>query len=323
MLSGRAVRWAAVRTGGALITLLGVAVVVFVVLRLIPGDAIAASLGIESGTLTPVQRAALEHYYGLDKSVPAQFVSWIGQLLHGNLGVSLSSGVPVSHLLGTALPVTIELAVLAALIGTAIGVLLGSFAGTRPGGLRDSVTQGVGLLGLAIPEFVLGTVLVTVLASAFGYFPDTGTFVRLTQDPSRNLTQILYPALVLAVGFAANVMRTTRSEFVEASGADHVRTARGKGLTSRRIRGAHVLHNAAIPIVTLTGVQFGYLLGGTVIIEQIFALPGLGRLLFTSITDRDYPVVQSAVLVIAVLFVLVNLVVDLLYAVIDPRTRAA
>jgi peptide/nickel transport system permease protein len=317
------VRWGAVRLGGALITLAGVAVVVFVVLRLIPGDAITASLGIESGTLTQAQRAALEHYYGTDRSVPAQFVSWVGQLLHGNLGVSLTSGVPVSHLLGTALPVTLELAVLAAAIGTAVGVALGTLAGSRPGGLRDSVTQGVGLLGLAVPEFVLGIVLVSVLAAAFGYFPDTGTFVRLTSSPSQNLSQMLYPALVLAVGFAANVMRTTRSEFVETAGADFVRTARGKGLAPRRIRSAHVLHNAAIPIVTLTGVQFGYLLGGTVIIEQIFALPGLGRLLFTSITGRDYPVVQSCVLVIAVLFVLVNLLVDVLYHVIDPRTRAA
>jgi peptide/nickel transport system permease protein len=185
------------------------------------------------------------------------------------------------------------------------------------------VTQGVGLLGLAVPEFVLGIVLVTVLAATFGYFPDTGSFVRLTDSPSGNLSQLLYPALVLAVGFAANVMRTTRSEFVEASGAEFVRTAQGKGLAPLRIRGAHVLRNAAIPIVTLTGIQFGYLLGGTVIIEQIFALPGLGRLLFTSITDRDYPVVQSSVLVVAVLFVLINLLVDLLYLVIDPRTRAA
>jgi peptide/nickel transport system permease protein len=323
MLASSGVRWAAVRFGGAVITLAGVAVVVFVVLRLVPGDAIAAQLGIESGTLTSAQRAALEHYYGTDRSVPAQFASWIGQLVHGNLGVSLSSGVPVTRLLGTALPVTIELAVLAALIGSAVGILLGTLAGTRPGSLRDSVTQGVGLLGLAVPEFVLGIVLVTVLAAAFGYFPDTGTFVRLTTAPSRNLTQMLYPALVLAVGFAANVMRSTRSEFVETAGADFVRTARGKGLPPRRIRGAHVLRNAAIPIVTLTGVQFGYLLGGTVIIEQIFALPGLGRLLFTSITNRDYPVVQSSVLVIAVLFVLVNLLVDLLYQVIDPRMRAA
>ncbi len=323
MLATPALRWVAVRLGGAVLTLAGVAVVVFVVLRLIPGDAITASLGIESGTLTPEQRAALAHYYGTDKSVPAQFVSWLGQLLHGNLGVSLSSGVPVSHLLATALPVTIELAVLAALIGTAVGVMLGTLAGSKPGAARDSVTQAVGLLGLAIPEFVLGTIAVAVLAVVFGYFPDTGTFVRLTTSPQQNLSQMLYPALVLSVGFAANIMRATRSEFVETSGADFVRTARGKGLAPGRIRRAHVLHNAAIPIVTLTGVQFGYLLGGTVIIEQIFALPGLGRLLFTSITNRDYPVVQSRVLVIAVLFVLVNLAVDLLYHAIDPRTRAA
>ena len=161
------------------------------------------------------------------------------------------------------------------------------------------------------------------LAEVFGYFPDTGTFVPLTTSVSGNLSQMMYPALVLAVGFAANVMRTTRSAAVEVADADFIRTARGKGVSAIRIRVRHVLRNASVPIVTITGIQFGYLLGGTVIIEQIFALPGLGRLLFTSITDRDYPLVQSSVLVIAAGFVLVNLIVDLLYRAIDPRTRAA
>jgi peptide/nickel transport system permease protein len=225
--------------------------------------------------------------------------------------------------LRTALPVTIELAVLAAVIGTVAGVALGVVAGNRPGRSGDSVTQGVALLGLAVPEFVIGTIVVAVLAQAFHYFPDTSTFVPLTRSVSGNLSQVLYPALVLAVAFAANVMRTTRSEYVEVAQADYVRTARGKGVRLGRVRRMHVLRNATIPIVTLTGIQFGYLLGGTVIIEQIFALPGMGRLLFTAISNRDYPVVQATVLIIAALFVLVNLVVDLLYRVLDPRTRSS
>jgi len=316
-------RWFAARIGGALITLAGVTVVVFVVLRAIPGDTITASLGIESGTLSPEQKASLRHYYGIDRPWYVQLWNWVSGVLHGDFGLSLVSGKKVTGLLWTALPVTVELAVLSALIGAALGVALGVIAGNRPGRLGDSATQGVALLGLAIPEFVLGTVLVAVLASAFHYFPDTSTFVPLTESVSGNFSQVIYPALVLAVAFAANVMRTTRSEYVEVAQADYVRTARGKGLAPGRIRRVHILRNATIPIVTLTGIQFGYLLGGTVIIEQIFALPGMGRLLFSSISSRDYPVVQATVLVVAALFVVVNLVVDLLYRVLDPRTRAA
>jgi peptide/nickel transport system permease protein len=314
-------RWFAARIGGALITLLGVTVVVFVVLRAIPGNAITASLGIESGTLTARQKASLRHFYGIDQPWYVQLWRWLSGLVHGDLGISLTSGKTVSGLIGNALPVTVELAVFATVVGTAAGVLLGVLAGTRPGRAGDSVTQGVALVGLAIPEFVLGTALVAILAQAFGYFPDAGNFVTLGQSVSRNLTQIMYPGLVLAVAFAANVMRTTRSEYVETAQSDYVRTARGKGLHVGRIRLAHILRNASIPILTLSGIQFGYLLGGTVIVEQIFALPGIGRLLFTSINNRDYPVVQATVLVIAVMFVAVNLLVDLLYRVVDPRTR--
>jgi peptide/nickel transport system permease protein len=316
-------RWFAARIGGAAITLLGVTVVVFIVLRVIPGNAITASLGIESGTLTPAQHASLERFYGLDKPWYGQLWTWLTGVVRGDFGISLTSGKSVTSLLRTALPVTVELAVLAAVIGAVAGVLLGVLAGSRPGRAGDSVTQGVALLGLAIPEFVLGTAVVAILAQAFHYFPDTGTFVPLTDSISGNLSQVMYPALVLAVAFAANIMRTTRSEYVEMAEADYVRTARGKGVAERRVRGVHILRNATIPIVTLTGIQFGYLLGGTVIVEQIFALPGVGRLLFTSIQNRDYPVVQATVLVIAALFVVVNLVVDLLYRVIDPRTRPA
>ncbi|MQA06032.1 MAG: ABC transporter permease subunit [Streptosporangiales bacterium] len=316
-------RWVARRLLGTALTLIGVAVVVFVVLRAVPGDAISAQLGIEAGSLTEAQRAALERYYGLDESLPAQFLGWLGALLQGNLGVSLSTGAPVGELILAALPVTVELAVLAALIGTPVGVALGVLAASGPGKMRDGIVQGTALFGLALPEFVLGTVVVAVLAVAFGYFPDTGTFVPLTQSVAGNLSQVLYPALVLAVGFAANVMRTTRSAYIDIARSDFVRTARGKGVRSARIRGVHVLRNASVPIVTLVGIQLGYLLGGTVVIEQVFALPGLGRLLFTAINDRDYPTVQSTVLVVAVGFVLVNLLVDLLYRAIDPRTGTA
>jgi peptide/nickel transport system permease protein len=316
-------RWFAARIGGAVVTLFGVTIVVFIVLRAIPGNAITASLGTASGTLTPAQRASLNQHYGIGKPWTDQLWSWLSGIAHGDLGLSTTSGKSVTSLISASLPVTIELAVVAALIGTALGVLLGVLAGSRAGRAADTATQSGSLLALAVPDFVLGAAVVAILAQAFHYLPDTGTFVPLTNSVSGNLSQIIYPALVLAVAFAANVMRATRSEYVEVAQADFVRTAQGKGLRPLRVSSAHILRNATIPIATLTGIQFGYLLGGTVVIEQIFALPGLGRLLFTSITNRDYPVVQGTVLVIAALFVLVNLIVDLLYRVLDPRTRAA
>jgi peptide/nickel transport system permease protein len=311
------------RLVGMLLTLFGVAVVVFLALRLLPGDAITAKLGTQSGVLTAEQRQSLEHYYGLDRPLVAQFFGWLGAALVGNLGMSMDTGASVASLIGTAAPVTVELAVVATLLGAPAGVALGVLAASRPHGARDLGVQGASLLGMAIPEFVVGTVLVATLAAVFAYFPDAGSFIRLTDSVGGNLRQMLYPALVLAIPFAAIVMRTTRSAYLEQAGADFVRTAQGKGLSPARIRLRHVLHNAAIPIVTIVGIQFGYLLGGTVIIEQIFALPGLGRLLLTGIVQRDYPVVQGAVLLVAVGFVAVNLVVDLLYRALDARTRLA
>lgn len=314
-------RYLAARVGGTVGTLAGVTMVVFVVLRALPGDSITAKLGTETGVLTPEQMAALERYYGLDLPVWQQFTSWLGSMVTGNLGVSVDSGAPVASLIVSAAPVTAELAVLSILISTPIGVALGVLAASRPGRPRDVGVQSLGLLGLAVPEFVLASVVVAVLASTFSYFPDPGSYVPLTESVSGNLSQMLYPALVLSVGLVATVMRTTRSAYLEAATTDFVRTARGKGLSPSRIRLRHVLHNASIPIVTIVGIQFGYLLGGTVIIEQIFALPGLGRLLLTGILKQDYAVVQSTVLLVAVAFVLVNLGVDLTYRALDPRAR--
>lgn len=314
-------RYLAARLAGTVATLAGVAVLVFVVLRALPGDAVTARLGTETGVLTDEQLAALERYYGIDQPLWQQFTSWLGSVLTGNMGVSADSGAAVSGLILSALPVTLELSVLSVLISTPVGVALGMLAASRPGRARDIGVQSVGMVGLALPEFVLASVTVAALASAFSYFPDPGTFVPVTESVGGNLSQMLYPALVLSVGLVATIMRTTRSAYLEAMGTDFVRTARGKGLAPRRIRIRHVLHNASIPIVTIVGIQFGYLLGGTVIIEQIFALPGLGRLLLTGILQQDYAVVQSTVLVVAVAFVLVNLLVDLTYRALDPRAR--
>lgn len=316
-------RYLARRLVEALLTLLGVSVVVFVLLRVLPGDEITARFGIESGALTPAQREALESYYGLNRPLAVQYVSWLASVLRGNFGVSVTSGRPVSTLIADALPVTLELALCSMIIGMALGVAVGVFAATRPDSVRDSAGQAFGLLGLAVPNFVLASAIVAVLSARFGYFPSAAGYATLFEDPLVNIQQLLYPALVLGVAVAATVMRTTRSAFLEMAGQEFVRTARGKGVAERRVRWHHVLRNALIPIVTITGIQFGYLLGGTVIVEQIFALPGLGRLVLTGILQREYAVVQSVVLVIAVMFVLVNLAVDLLYVRIDPRVKLA
>lgn len=315
------VRYVIRRLGEALVTLAGVAVLVFVLLRVLPGDEVTARVGIEAGAMTESQREALRSYYGLDQPLWEQFWSWISSVLTGNFGMSTASARPVSELLANALPVTLELALLSTIIGLAIGVAVGVFAADRPDSMRDSIGQGFGLLGLAVPDFVLASAIVAWLAAAFGYFPAAGDYVGFFENPMVNLQQLLYPALVLGTALAATVMRTTRSAYLEVSSQDFVRTATGKGVAPRRVRWRHVVRNAAIPIVTITGIQFGYLLGGTIIVEEIFALPGMGRLVLTGVAQREYAVVQSTVLVIAAMFVLVNLIVDLFYSRLDPRVR--
>ena len=309
------------RLAEAVLTLIGVAVLIFLLLRVLPGDEITARLGIEAGAMTETQIEALRRYYGLDVPAWQQFFSWIGSVVRGNLGVSVTSGRPVAEQLAAAFPVTLELALLSTVIGAGIGVLIGVFAASKPDSPRDTSGQGFGLLGLGIPDFILASVIVAVLAARFGYFPSAAEYVGFTENPLVNLQQQLYPALVLGFSLAATVMRTTRSAYLEIANQDFVRTARGKGVAARRVRYGHILRNSLIPIVTITGIQLGYLLGGTIIVEEIFALPGMGRLILTGIAQREYAVVQSTVLVIATTFLLINLLVDLLYARIDPRVK--
>lgn len=307
----------------ALGTLLGVAVFVFVMLRAIPGDQITAGLGTEAAALTPAQRAALEAYYGLDQPLIAQFFTWLGNVFTGNLGYSARAQQSVLELTAQSLPVTLELAVFSIVLALVIGVPLGMLSASRPDSPRDAFGQLVGLAGLSIPAFLLATALLAVLASSLGFNPNGQGFAYFFEDPVLNLQQMLLPSLVLGFGIAAPIMRTTRTAVLEIRSHDFIRTAKAKGVAPRRLQVKHVLGNALVPIVTMTGLQFGYLLGGAVVVEQIFSLPGIGRQVLLGIQQKEYALVQSTVLVIALAFVLVNLATDLLYRVIDPRVRAA
>ncbi|MDI2098672.1 ABC transporter permease [Ruicaihuangia caeni] len=306
----------------AALTLLGVAVLVFVMLRATRGDQISATLGIEAAALTPAQRAALEAYYGLDQPLVVQFFSWLGNVVTGNLGYSSRSRQSVLEMTADSLPITFELAVLSIIIGLLIGVPLGMLSASRANSLRDAFGQTVGLAGLSIPAFLLGSTMLALSASMLGYNPNARGFASFAEDPWLNLQQMLMPALVLGFGLAAPIMRTARSALLEVRSMDFVRTARSKGAGPVRVQLKHVLHNALVPIVTMTGLQFGYLLGGAVVVEQIFSIPGIGRQVLIGIQQKEYAVVQSTVLVIALSFVIINLLTDLLYRVIDPRVRA-
>jgi peptide/nickel transport system permease protein len=304
-----------------LVTLWGVSVIIFVVLRLLPGNAVTASLGVSEGLLTHAQVAALDRYYGVGQPAVQQYFSWLHATITGNLGVSLSTREAVSTLIGTALPVTLELAFFAMLIGVLIGVGFGMWSALHPGRWQDDVGQSVSVVGLAIPSFILGTVLVVFMSSKFHYFPSSLAFVGIFTNPWLNFQQIIFPAIVLSLGIGAAILRTTRAAVLEVSNLNFARTALGKGVARRPFIWRHLFLNALTAVVTMSGIQLGYLLGGTVIIEQIFILPGMGRLLITAINNRDFPVVQSVTLIFAAGFVIVNLCVDLVYALIDPRTR--
>ncbi|MDA8068080.1 MAG: ABC transporter permease [Actinomycetota bacterium] len=304
-----------------LITLFGVAVVIFVILRLLPGNAITASLGVSAGLLSHAQITQLDHFYGIGESPVSQFTSWLGATLTGNLGVSLSSQKPVAGMIAQALPVTLELGIMALAIGVLLGVFFGVVGALRPGHIGDLAGQALALVGLAVPSFVLGTALVTFMSSTFHYFPSSESYAGLFANTWLNLQQIFFPACVLGVGIAAAIMRTTRAAVLEINTQNFVRTARGKGVSERAVVWRHLLLNALVPIVTMSGIQLGYLLGGTVIIEEIFVLPGLGRMLVTAINNRDFPVVQSVTMLFAAGFVVINMLTDVFSAVIDPRSK--
>jgi peptide/nickel transport system permease protein len=301
--------------------LLGVSILVFVSIRLIPGDAITAMLGTEAGLLTPAQRASLAAYFGIDQPVTTQYFRWAAGLLHGDLGISATYGKPVLQIILDRFPLTLELALLSMLIALAVGIPLGVLAATRNERPSDLVVRVLAMLGQSTPNFVLGLLIIYLLSVWFGIVPTMGTFTPLFVDPLANLGQLIFPAITLGFAFAASVTRISRSAMLDVLSDDYIRTARSKGASQRSVIWGHALPNALIPVVTLSGVEFGYLLGGAVIVEQVFALPGLGRLVLDAISQRDYALVQGTVLFIAMNFLIVNLIVDLLYVALDPRIR--
>jgi peptide/nickel transport system permease protein len=301
--------------------LVGVSVLVFALIHAVPGDPVRVMVGIDQ-RISPEQLASVRRSYGLDQPKPVQYVKWMSHVVRGDLGRSIRTRRTIKEELGLRLPVTIELTLLASFLGTIPAVIVGVLAAVKRNSWLDyGATIGT-LLGVSVPNFLLATLLVLTFSYWLKWLPPIG-YHPFTDDPLQNLKAMIMPAVSLSLPFAAIMMRNTRSAVLEALSSDHVRVARAKGLSGRVVLMRHVLKNASIPIITVGGIQIASLLGGTVIIETIFGLPGIGRYIFESISNRDYPVVQGVTLVVATLFVLVSLVVDILYAVMDPRIRAA
>ncbi|MGG5259956.1 ABC transporter permease [Phycicoccus avicenniae] len=312
-------RYLATRAWQSLLTLVLAAVVVFLGIRALPGDPALALAGEDR---SPEALAAIRSEYGLDQSLPIQFWQYVSRTVRGDLGTSIRTGEPVSEMLRTALPVTLELSVLAILIATLLGVLAGVVAAVRRGRPEEWVANALALIGLSVPHFWLGLVAILYLAVATNLFPASG-FVPLTQDPIANLHHLVLPSVILGTGLAAVIMRQTRSSMLDALSADYVRTAEAKGLRPRVVITRHALRNSLIVVVTIVGLQLGALISGAVVTEQIFTLPGFGKLTIDAVFQRDYPVIQAVILVTATSYIVINFAVDLLYSVIDPRVRVA
>ncbi|WP_295048506.1 ABC transporter permease [uncultured Paracoccus sp.] len=303
--------------------LFGISVVVFVIMRLLPGDVAAMILGgdEEGGNAASAEAIeALRLQMGLNDPLWLQYVNWIGGLLRLDAGNSLWSGRPVFTEIAERMPLTLELAVIALLISMVFAIPVGIYSAVRKDTPVDYIMRSISIAGLAIPSFWLGTLTILLLTLWFNWTPPLG-YVPFTRDPLVNLQQLIWPALVLGFGNAALISRMTRSTMLEVLQEDYVRTARAKGLRPRVVLGKHALRNAMLPVLTLGAIELGGLLGGTVVMETIFTLPGIGRYLVDAIYHRDYPVVQTIILLMGVLYVVLNLIVDILYAVFDPRIR--
>jgi peptide/nickel transport system permease protein len=312
-------RYLARRAVWTVLAVLGVSVLIFFLVRLLPGNIVDIIAGTE-GQLSRAQRAAVLKEFGLDQPLPVQYLRWVGNMLQGNFGWSFRTGQPVSALIASRLPITIELALLAILSVALVAIPLGVAASVSRSVRVRTLVQILGVLGLSLPNFWIAILLIIGASSLFGWLPAI-IYVPPWADPWVNLQQMFLPVLSLGLGLSAVVMRMTRSSMLEVLGQDFIRVARAKGLATRSVLLHHALRNALIPIVTVLGLQMGFLLGGVVITEQIFGLPGLGWTLLNGVYQRDYPVVQGTVMVFAVTFVVVNLVVDLVYTYLDPRIR--
>ena len=296
--------------------MLAMSVLVFLIVRLVPGDPATAILGLRA---SPESVAALREELRLDEPIWVQYGIWLGNVLQGDLGQDYTSHEPIRDQLLTRLPVTLEMAFLAMLMSAVIAIPLGVLAAVRRGP-ADTVSSTLGLVGISIPDFWLGVMLILFFALVLGWLPSSG-HVPIRESLWGNVSHLLLPAFTLALGLAAVLTRTTRAAVLDVLHRPYVQTARAKGLGERAVVAGHILRNAAIPIVTVMGLQLGYILGGAIVVEQIFSLPGIGRLTLNAVLNRNYPVIQGTVLLITFLFMLINIVTDALYAVLDPRIR--
>jgi peptide/nickel transport system permease protein len=302
-------------------TLLFASIIVFVTVRLIPGDVIDLMLSQNDISAGKVGREQLMQTLGLDRPMPEQYLRWVGAiLLHGDLGSSLWQGTPVTEMLFARLPVTLELGAMAMVVGLIVAMPIGVYSAIRQDGVGDYVGRSFSILLLAVPGFWLGTMVMVFPSIWWGWSPEVN-YVPFTSDPLQNLKQMLVPAVVLGAALSAVTMRMTRTMMLEVLRQDYIRTAWAKGLNERLVVMRHALRNALIPVVTLVGLQAPLLIGGAVITEQIFVIPGMGLLLLDAVNQRDYPVIAGVFLVVGVAVMLINLVVDLSYGLLDPRER--
>ncbi|WP_099022452.1 ABC transporter permease [Mycolicibacterium palauense] len=311
------VRFLARRLLYSLVVLFGVLILVFALVQLVPGDPVRIALGTR---YTPEAYNALRAASGLDRPLLEQFFGYAGSAVRGDLGVSFRNGDPVTQILMERLPATVSLAVFGILIALLIAIPAGIYSALHEGKVSDAIIRVASQFGVSVPDFWMGILLIALFSTTLGWLPTSG-YRPLFDDPGGWLRHVILPGLT--VGFVAGAIMTryVRSAVLEVSGMTYVRTARSKGLAPRIVTMRHIVRNALVPVLTITGIQLATILSGVIVVEVVFAWPGLGRLVFNAVAARDYPVIQGAVLLIAVLFLLVNLVVDLLYAVIDPRIR--
>lgn len=312
-------RFVARRVLYSLVVLVGVTVVVFALVHLVPGDPVRIALGTR---YTPEAYDALRTASGLDRPIVSQFFGYVGSALTGDLGVSFRNGDPVTVTLLDRLPATLSLGLAGIVIALAIALPAGTYSALREGRISDAIVRVTSQFGVSVPDFWMGILLIALFATTLGWLPTSG-YRPLFDDPGGWLRHIILPGLTVGVVAAAIMTRYVRAAVLEVAAMGYVRTARSKGLSPRVVTFRHTVRNALVPILTITGIQLATLLGGVIVVEVVFAWPGLGRLVYNAVAARDYPVIQGAVLLIAALFLAINLLVDVLYAVVDPRIRLA
>lgn len=311
-------KWYVLRkVGQAVLTLFIASVIVFLGVRALPGD---PAIAMSSEGASPEVLAQIRQAYGLDKPLPVQYGDWIGHVLTGNLGTSPQTGLAVSAVLANRIPVTLELAAVALLLALLVSIPIGVLAALRRNTALDYVTTTGSMLGLSIPHFWFGILFILLFAVRLHWLPASG-FVPFTTDPVANLAHIVMPAVVLAIGLGAVLVRQMRSAMIQSLGEDYIRTARAKGLTEFSVIGKHALRNSLTAVVTVTGLQLGALISGVVVTEEIFVIPGLGKLTLDSVFNRDYPTLQAVVLITSAVYIVVNLLTDLVYSALNPRIR--